>query len=54
MDDENDVEDTGGRADLHVPARRMRDLVEPIAAAVYFAPEAQSRYEALGLNYFEG
>jgi Helix-turn-helix family len=36
------------------PARRLRDLVEPIAAAVYFAPEAQSRYEALGLNYFEG
>jgi hypothetical protein len=35
-------------------ARRLRDLVEPIAAAVYFAPEAQSRYEALGLNYFEG
>jgi hypothetical protein len=54
MDDENDMEDTGGRADLHVTARRMRDLVEPIAAAVYFAPEAQSRYEALGLNYFEG
>ena len=39
---------------LHPTARRLRDLVEPIAAAVYFAPEAQSRYEALGLNYFEG
>jgi hypothetical protein len=38
----------------HATARRLRDLVEPIAAAVYFAPEAQSRYEALGLNYFEG
>lgn len=41
-------------AELHATARRLRDLVEPIAAAVYFAPEAQSRYEALGLNYFEG
>ncbi|HET6954378.1 MAG TPA: hypothetical protein VFI47_28695 [Acidimicrobiales bacterium] len=40
--------------DLHETARRVRDLVEPIAAAVYFAPEAQSRYEALGLNYVEG
>jgi hypothetical protein len=39
---------------LRPTARRLRDLVEPIAAAVYFAPEAQSRYEALGLNYFEG
>ena len=40
--------------DLHRDARRLRDLVEPIAAAVYFAPEAQSRYAALGLNYVEG
>jgi hypothetical protein len=40
--------------DQRPTARRLRDLVEPIAAAVYFAPEAQSRYEALGLNYFEG
>jgi hypothetical protein len=40
--------------DFHHTARRLRDLVEPIAAAVYFAPEAQSRYKGLGLNYFEG
>jgi hypothetical protein len=40
--------------DFHATARRLRDLVEPLAAAVYFAPEAQQRYEALGLNYFEG
>ncbi len=40
--------------ELDATARRLRDLVEPIAAAVYFAPEAQSRYEDLGLNYFEG
>jgi hypothetical protein len=39
---------------MHATARRLRDLVEPIAAAVYFAPEAQRRYEGLGLNYFEG
>ncbi len=41
-------------ADLHETARRLRNLVEPIAAGVYFAPEAHQRYEALGLNYFEG
>lgn len=41
-------------SDLHTTARRLRALVEPLAAAVYFAPEAQQRYEALGLNYFEG
>ena len=35
-------------------ARRLRDLVEPIAAGVYFAPEAIRAYEELGLNYFEG
>jgi hypothetical protein len=40
-------------AAYHDAARRMRDLVEPLAAAVYFAPEAQQRYEALGLNYVE-
>jgi len=32
-------------------SRRLRDLVEPIAANVYFAPEAQARYKALGLGY---
>ncbi|HKF91291.1 MAG TPA: hypothetical protein VKC52_07445 [Acidimicrobiia bacterium] len=41
-------------SDLHETARRLRNLVEPIAAGVYFAPEAQQRYEAQGLNYFEG
>jgi hypothetical protein len=41
-------------SDLHETARKLRNLVEPIAAGVYFAPEAQQRYEALGLNYFEG
>jgi len=40
--------------DLHATARRLRNLVEPIAAGVYFAPEAQERYEEQGLNYFEG
>jgi hypothetical protein len=32
-------------------SRRLRDLVEPLAANVYFAPEAQARYKALGLGY---
>src|SRR2546430_1990664 len=41
-------------SDLHETARRLRNLVEPIAAGAYFAPEAQQRYEAQGLNYFEG
>jgi hypothetical protein len=40
--------------EFHATARRLRDLIEPLAAAIYFAPEAQQRYEALGLNYFEG
>ncbi len=31
--------------------RRLRDLVEPLAANVYFAPEAQEAYKALGLSY---
>jgi len=35
-------------------SRRLRDLVEPIAANVYFAPEAQERYRALGLSYGPG
>jgi hypothetical protein len=41
-------------SDLHETARRLRNFVEPIAAGVYFAPEAQQRYEQQGLNYFEG
>jgi hypothetical protein len=28
--------------------RRLRDLLEPIAASVYFAPECHANYEALG------
>lgn len=36
-------------------ARRLRSVIEPIAAGVYFAPEAQAEYGALhpDLNYFE-
>ena len=40
--------------DLHGTARRLRNLVEPIAAGVYFAPEAHAGYSELGLDYFEG
>ena len=40
--------------EFHQLARTLRNLTEPIAAAVYFAPEAHQGYEALGLNYFEG
>jgi hypothetical protein len=35
-------------------ARTLRDLVEPICANVYFAPEAHDRYAALGLSYAPG
>ena len=35
-------------------SRRLRDLVEPLAANVYFAAEAQERYADLGLNYPQG
>ena len=38
---------------FHETARAIRNLVEPIAAGVYFSPEAQEGYQALGLNYFE-
>ncbi|WP_208322376.1 hypothetical protein [Mumia sp. ZJ430] len=31
-------------------ARRLRNAVEPVAAGVYFAPEAHSAYEALGFD----
>ena len=34
-------------------ARALRNVTEPIAAGVYFAPEAQTEYKALGLDYFE-
>jgi len=40
--------------DFHADARRLRNLVEPLAAGVYFAPEAHERYSDLGLNWFEG
>lgn len=35
-------------------SRRLRDLVEPLAANVYFAAEAQENYAELGLNYPQG
>jgi hypothetical protein len=40
--------------DLHATARRLRDHLEPIAAGVYFAPEAIEGYKEQGLDYFEG
>jgi len=40
--------------DISPVARRLRDLVEPLAANVYFAPEAIDGYRELGCNYFEG
>jgi len=40
--------------ELHKRARGLRNVTEPIAAGVYFAPEAHQGYEAQGLDYFEG
>src|SRR4051812_50214969 len=40
--------------DIVKEARRLRNVTEPIAAGVYFAPEAIHGYEALGLDYFQG
>ncbi len=40
--------------DVRRISRRLRDLCEPIAGSVYFAPEAVSRYEELGLDYAAG
>ena len=37
--------------DFQEKTRRLRNAVEPVAAGVYFAPEAHKAYEALG---FEG
>jgi helix-turn-helix protein len=33
-------------------SRRLRDLCEPIAGSVYFVPEAQDNYKALGLTRY--
>jgi len=37
-------------ADFREKARRLRNAVEPVAAGVYFAPEASPAYEALGFD----
>ena len=37
-------------ADFQEKARRLRNAVEPVAAGVYFAPEAHQAYEALGFG----
>jgi hypothetical protein len=37
-------------SDLREKARRLRNAVEPVAAGVYFAPEAHAAYEALGFD----
>jgi hypothetical protein len=36
--------------DFQEKARRLRNAVEPVAAGVYFAPEAHAAYEALGFD----
>jgi hypothetical protein len=38
--------------DIRKISRRLRDLCEPIAGCVYFVPEAQERYRALGLESY--
>lgn len=39
--------------EIQTRAREIRAVTEPLAAGVYFAPEAQEEYRALGLDYFE-
>lgn len=39
---------------VRATSRRLRDLVEPLAANVYFAPEAQEAYRELDLSYLPG
>ena len=39
---------------VRLVSRRLRDLVEPIAANVYFAPEAFALYKEQGLSYLPG
>lgn len=42
-------------SDVRTISRRLRDLAEPIAGCVYFAPEAFDAYRALGLDdYAQG
>ncbi len=41
-------------SDVRETSRRLRDLCEPIAGSVYFAPEAITAYEEIGLNYISG
>src|SRR4051794_41828906 len=38
------------RSDFREGARRLRNAVEPVAAGVYFPPEAHAAYEALGFD----
>jgi len=40
--------------DVRATSRHLRDVVEPIAANVYFAKEAQEGYGELGLGYIPG
>jgi hypothetical protein len=43
-----------GSPEYHATMRRLGKLVEPIAAGVYFAPEAHDAYAEHGLDFFEG
>ena len=36
--------------DFNERARRLRNAVEPVAAGIYFAPEAHAAYKALGFD----
>lgn len=40
--------------ELSWTARRLRDLTEPLAASVYFAPECHTNYEGLGFGASPG
>ncbi|MCL4449055.1 MAG: hypothetical protein M1483_04520 [Actinobacteria bacterium] len=40
--------------DIHSKSRKLRDLVEPIAASVYFSGDAFKLYQDLGVSFLPG
>jgi hypothetical protein len=46
----SDIEEAMMTTDFQERARRLRNAVEPVAAGVYFAPEAHSAFAALGFQ----
>ncbi|HEY7440190.1 MAG TPA: hypothetical protein VIC35_12420 [Acidimicrobiia bacterium] len=54
MTEGNTMTESIGSPEYHATMRRLGKLVEPVAAGVYFAPEAHDAYAEHGLDFFEG